>query len=189
MRNSFFFVRTCASSSLNAEIVICLSISLLYHTRRFLAPFSVRYCLRNCHFPLPPLLGTDAIILPYPTDNVQRKPELFLPAVFQGLPCHVAFELKLTHPEKKIAAAPIHNSPFPANTSTGANRASRASKEKRIMKATGIVRRVDDLGRIVIPKEIRRTLRIREGDPLQTSLTQWERFCFSMLDLAKRRGW
>ena len=34
------------------------------------------------------------------------------------------------------------------------------------MKATGIVRRVDDLGRIVIPKEIRRTLRIREGDPL-----------------------
>ena len=33
------------------------------------------------------------------------------------------------------------------------------------MKATGIVRRVDDLGRIVIPKEIRRTLRIREGDP------------------------
>ena len=35
------------------------------------------------------------------------------------------------------------------------------------MKATGIVRRVDDLGRIVIPKEIRRTLRIREGDPLE----------------------
>lgn len=35
------------------------------------------------------------------------------------------------------------------------------------MKATGIVRRIDDLGRIVIPKEIRRTLRIREGDPLE----------------------
>ena len=34
------------------------------------------------------------------------------------------------------------------------------------MKATGIVRRIDDLGRVVIPKEIRRTLRIREGDPL-----------------------
>ena len=35
------------------------------------------------------------------------------------------------------------------------------------MKATGIVRRIDDLGRIVIPKEIRRTLRIKEGDPLE----------------------
>ncbi len=33
------------------------------------------------------------------------------------------------------------------------------------MKATGILRRIDDLGRIVIPKEIRRTMRIREGDP------------------------
>ena len=33
------------------------------------------------------------------------------------------------------------------------------------MKATGIVRRIDDLGRVVIPKEIRRTMRIREGDP------------------------
>ena len=41
------------------------------------------------------------------------------------------------------------------------------------MKATGIVRRIDDLGRVVIPKEIRRTMRIREG----------------MLDLAKRGGW
>lgn len=35
------------------------------------------------------------------------------------------------------------------------------------MKATGIVRRIDDLGRVVVPKEIRRTLRIREGDPLE----------------------
>lgn len=57
------------------------------------------------------------------------------------------------------------------------------------MKATGIVRRIDDLGRVVIPKEIRRTLRIREGDPSQISLTSCEKFCFSMLDLAKRRGW
>ena len=57
------------------------------------------------------------------------------------------------------------------------------------MKATGIVRRVDDLGRIVIPKEIRRALRSREGDPSLISLTQWEKYCFSMLDLAKRRGW
>ena len=36
------------------------------------------------------------------------------------------------------------------------------------MKATGIVRRIDDLGRVVIPKEIRRTMRIREGDRLKT---------------------
>ena len=40
-------------------------------------------------------------------------------------------------------------------------------KDNDNMKATGIVRRIDDLGRVVIPKEIRRTLRIREGDPLE----------------------
>lgn len=57
------------------------------------------------------------------------------------------------------------------------------------MKATGIVRRIDDLGRVVIPKEIRRTLRIREGDPSQTTLTPWQNFCFAMLDFAKREGW
>ena len=57
------------------------------------------------------------------------------------------------------------------------------------MKATGIVRRIDDLGRIVIPKEIRRTLRIREGDPSQITLARWERFCAAMDDLAKRNGW
>ena len=43
------------------------------------------------------------------------------------------------------------------------------------MKATGIVRRIDDLGRVVIPKEIRRTLRIREGDPSQITLTETEK--------------
>ena len=57
------------------------------------------------------------------------------------------------------------------------------------MKATGIVRRIDDLGRVVIPKEIRRTMKIREGDPSQMTLAQWQRFCFGMLDLAKRMGW
>ena len=40
-------------------------------------------------------------------------------------------------------------------------------KGTNTMKATGIVRRIDDLGRVVIPKEIRRTMRIREGDPLE----------------------
>ena len=57
------------------------------------------------------------------------------------------------------------------------------------MKATGIVRRIDDLGRVVIPKEIRRTLRIREGDPLLITLTGWQKYCFGLLDLAKRLGW
>ena len=56
------------------------------------------------------------------------------------------------------------------------------------MKATGIVRRIDDLGRVVIPKEIRRTMRIREGDPSQITLARWERFCFAMLDLSRRWG-
>ena len=56
------------------------------------------------------------------------------------------------------------------------------------MKATGIVRRIDDLGRVVIPKEIRRTMRIREGDPSQITLARWEQFCFAMLELGKRWG-
>ena len=56
------------------------------------------------------------------------------------------------------------------------------------MKATGIVRRIDDLGRVVIPKEIRRTMRIREGDPSQITLARLEQFCFAMLELGKRWG-
>ena len=56
------------------------------------------------------------------------------------------------------------------------------------MKATGIVRRIDDLGRVVIPKEIRRTMRIREGDPLLMTLAWWERFCGGMLELGRRMG-
>lgn len=56
------------------------------------------------------------------------------------------------------------------------------------MKATGIVRRIDDLGRVVIPKEIRRTMRIREGDPLQITRTNEDVFILGMLDFAKRTG-
>ena len=57
------------------------------------------------------------------------------------------------------------------------------------MKATGIVRRIDDLGRVVIPKEIRRTMGIREGDPLQITLTNDDRFIVGMINLANSMGW
>ena len=58
--------------------------------------------------------------------------------------------------------ARVHNLEVQGNTTYTLN-----TKERTGMKATGIVRRIDDLGRVVIPKEIRRTLRIREGDPLE----------------------
>ena len=54
------------------------------------------------------------------------------------------------------------------------------------MKATGIVRRIDDLGRVVIPKEIRRTMRIREGDPLLTSLTLFDWFFWAIHSVVER---
>lgn len=56
------------------------------------------------------------------------------------------------------------------------------------MKATGIVRRIDDLGRVVIPKEIRRTMRIREGDPLLSTLDVKERAFQYIRTLGKRLG-
>ena len=54
------------------------------------------------------------------------------------------------------------------------------------MKATGIVRRIDDLGRVVIPKEIRRTMRIREGDPSLSTLTVKFRVYSYLSDLEKQ---
>ena len=52
------------------------------------------------------------------------------------------------------------------------------------MKATGIIRRVDDLGRVVIPKEIRRTAGIREGDPLEIFLDGRDTVCFRKYELS-----
>ena len=49
-------------------------------------------------------------------------------------------------------------------------------------------RGIDDLGRVVIPKEIRRTMRIREGDPSQTTLTLLDRFWFAIYSVAKRKA-
>ena len=48
------------------------------------------------------------------------------------------------------------------------------------MKATGIVRIIDDFGRVVIPKEIRRTMRIREGEPSHNTLTPFDKFCWAI---------
>ena len=55
------------------------------------------------------------------------------------------------------------------------------------MKATGIVRRIDDLGRVVVPKEIRRTLRIREGDPLEIFTDREGEIILKIL--THRRAW
>ena len=55
------------------------------------------------------------------------------------------------------------------------------------MKATGIVRRIDDLGRVVIPKEIRRTMRIREGAPSRITLTPFDRFVWRYIVWRKER--
>ena len=56
------------------------------------------------------------------------------------------------------------------------------------MKATGIVRRIDDLGRVVIPKEIRRIMQIKEGDPSFTTLTEFDKFCFALHNVAERKN-
>lgn len=54
------------------------------------------------------------------------------------------------------------------------------------MKATGIVRRIDDLGRVVIPKEIRRTMRIREDEALLTTLIPVERYIRAVEQIEER---
>jgi bifunctional DNA-binding transcriptional regulator/antitoxin component of YhaV-PrlF toxin-antitoxin module len=54
------------------------------------------------------------------------------------------------------------------------------------MKEIGIIRCIDDLGRVVIPKEIRRTMRICEGDPSYTSLTPFDKFCFAIHSVVNR---
>ena len=59
-------------------------------------------------------------------------------------------------------------------------------RRNEYMKATGIVRRIDDLGRVVIPKEIRRTMHIREGDPSQTTLTPFDKFCWAIHSVVER---
>ena len=58
------------------------------------------------------------------------------------------------------------------------------------MRATGIVRRVDDLGRVVIPKEIRRSMGIKEGEPLEIYLENdaviFRRYSYNLVDEVKR---
>ena len=65
-------------------------------------------------------------------------------------------------------------------------RANKTTEGVQDMKATGIVRRIDDLGRVVIPKEIRRTMRIREADPLLNTLTVTNRYIWALDELKKR---
>lgn len=57
------------------------------------------------------------------------------------------------------------------------------------MKATGIVRRIDDLGRVVIPKEIRRSMRIKEGDPLEIFTTREGEVVFKKYNYADEHDW
>ena len=78
---------------------------------------------------------------------------------FQGIKCH-HLQILVT----KLESVNVRSNPLFVQ---GNSHFAMQNKEDYILKATGIVRRIDDLGRLVIPKEIRRTLRIREGDPLE----------------------
>ena len=57
------------------------------------------------------------------------------------------------------------------------------------MKATGIVRRIDDLGRVVIPREIRKTMKIKEGDPLEIFTTREGEVVFKKYNYADEHDW
>ena len=57
------------------------------------------------------------------------------------------------------------------------------------MKATGIVRRIDDLGRVVIPREIRKTLRIKEGDPMEIFTTKEGELVFKKYTYCDEKDW
>ena len=72
----------------------------------------------------------------------------------------IRFEVIVSHRIQKVNLQ-YKSPPFTNANITICN----SRRERYKMKATGIVRRIDDLGRVVIPKEIRRTMRIREGDP------------------------
>ena len=91
---------------------------------------------------------------------------------------------------KIIVGAGAHDSPSYDDGNVIAGRRGRRPlqmrKGDRNMKATGIVRRVDDLGRIVIPKEIRRTLRIREGEPSRTTFISSDLFIRGILAFEDR---
>ena len=85
----------------------------------------------------------------------------------------------------------MYKSPSAANNTVSFEKAKLSQNSETInrrhkMKATGIVRRIDDLGRVVIPKEIRRTMRLRDGDPSLITLTQDMVFCMSVESAAER---
>ena len=84
--------------------------------------------------------------------------------------------------------------PDPADHTSGtmqikAQAAAAGSRRKSTLRAAGIAHRIDNLGRVVIRKRIRHTVRICEDDPSQTTLERRERFCFGMMGMEKRMGW
>ena len=79
----------------------------------------------------------------------------------------------------------MHNPPLTANNTGMLSKIAKHNRRHK-MKATGIVRRIDDLGRVVIPKEIRRTMRLRDGTPSLITLTQDLVFCMSVESAAER---